>query len=232
MIRMLFVLAGLLATAPSVQAAPPRKAAGAHDWTRVVVQTPEGGVRMGNPAAKIALIEYGSRTCPHCAHFAVESLPLLKAKYVAAGKVSYEFRDYPIHDALDLGPILLGRCGGTARFFPLLDAMYAEQAKLMANVDAVAAKVSALPPDPTGKTVAIGFADGLGYTALVARRGVPAARARACLGDGKAIDAVVARAGKAQRDWNVNSTPTFIVNRKRVEAGDWAALEPLLVAAN
>lgn len=230
MIRVLLVLTGLLAVVPAAHAAPPKKAVVARDWTRVVVQTAEGGARMGNPAAQVVLIEYGSRTCPHCAHFAAEGVPALKVKYVATGKVSYEFRDYPIHDALDLGPILLGRCGGIARFFPLLDAMYAEQAKLMANVDAVIAKVQALPPDPTGTTAAAGFADGLGYTAFVAQRGVPAARARACLGDGKAIDAIVARANKAQRDWNVNSTPIFIVNGKRVEAGDWAALEPLLAA--
>lgn len=231
MMRMLLVLAGLLATVCSAHAAPPGKAVAARDWTRIVVQTPEGGVRMGNPAAKIALIEYGSRTCPHCAHFAADGVPALKARYVATGKVSYEFRDFPVHDALDLGPILLGRCGGVARFFPLLDAMYAEQAKLMANADAVVAKVSALPSDPTGKTAAAGFADGLGYTALVVRHGVPAARARACLGDANAIAAIVARADKAQRERSVNGTPTFIVDGKHVEAGDWAALEPFLNAS-
>ena len=32
-------------------------------------QTPEGGFVMGNPNAKVKLIEFGSMTCPHCAEF-------------------------------------------------------------------------------------------------------------------------------------------------------------------
>lgn len=236
MMRRLFVLLALFAVVPPADAAPVRKPAAkrqavARDWTRTVVQTPQGGVRMGNPAARVAVIEYGSRTCPHCARFAAEGLPALKAGYVARGRVSYEFRDHPIHGALDLGPILLGRCGGTARFFPLLDAMFADQNILLSAIDRVQAKVAALPEDRTGRTAAIGFADGLGYTAFVAARGVPAVRARACLADVKAIDAIVARAGEAERDWHVESTPTFIVNGKAVQAADWATLEPLLRAA-
>ena len=32
-------------------------------------KTPEGGFVMGNPNAKVKLIEFGSLTCPHCAEF-------------------------------------------------------------------------------------------------------------------------------------------------------------------
>jgi protein-disulfide isomerase len=39
------------------------------DWTQVVTQTPEGGMLMGNPNAKVKLVEYGSLTCPHCREF-------------------------------------------------------------------------------------------------------------------------------------------------------------------
>ena len=235
MIRYLFALLALIAWAPLAQAAPVKKAAprtaAQRDWTQVVVATPEGGVRMGNPAATVVLIEYGSRTCPHCALFAAEGMPALKAGYIARGTVAYEFRDFPVHNALDLGPILLGRCGGTARFFPLLDAMMAEQRTLLAGVDTVAGKVEALPAGATGNAVAAAFADGLGYTAFVARYGVSAARARACLADKAALDLIVARANAASRDWKVQGTPTFIVGGKVVPADDWATLEPILRAA-
>src|SRR4051812_932713 len=56
------------------------------NWVQTVVRTPEGGYRMGNPAARIALIEYGSRTCPHCALFDAQGVPALTSKYVANGQ--------------------------------------------------------------------------------------------------------------------------------------------------
>ena len=37
------------------------------DWSQVYNVTEAGGMLMGNPDAKIRLIEYGSLTCPHCA---------------------------------------------------------------------------------------------------------------------------------------------------------------------
>ena len=39
------------------------------DWTQIVTQTPQGSFLMGNPDAKVKLIEYGSMTCPHCREF-------------------------------------------------------------------------------------------------------------------------------------------------------------------
>ena len=47
-----------------IKAVPPPKGG---DWTTVVSATPEGGFVMGNPNAKVKLVEYGSMTCPHCA---------------------------------------------------------------------------------------------------------------------------------------------------------------------
>ena len=46
-------------------AAPPNNG----DWSTVVAKTPEGGFLMGNPDAKVKLVEFGSLTCPHCADF-------------------------------------------------------------------------------------------------------------------------------------------------------------------
>lgn len=229
------VMSAVLALIPAAHAAPPRKVAAhtpvARDWTRTIVATPEGGVRMGNPAAKVAVIEYGSRTCPHCAHFAAEGLPALKAGYIAGGKVSYEFRDFPVHDALDFGPILLGRCSGVARFFPLLDGMMAAQPKLLGNAEAVINELQGKLAAASPNAIVAGYADGLGYTAFVEQRGVSAVRARACLADRKALDAVVARTNAAQRDWKISSTPTFIVNGKPAAGNEWSTLEPLLRAA-
>ena len=51
--------------APVAAAAPPA----GQNWIDRSCKTPEGGYRMGNPDAPVKLIEYGSRTCPHCGAF-------------------------------------------------------------------------------------------------------------------------------------------------------------------
>jgi len=160
--------AGPAAKKPVAAKRAPARAPAKVNWLNVVAATPEGGMRMGNPNAAVKLIEYGSRTCPHCALFDKEGLPALKAGPIAAGKLSYEFRDYPVHGALDLGPILLGRCVSPAQFFPLLDAMFANQQTLLAKTQAAAAKAQAIP-NATPNQVAASFAADLGYVDFVKR---------------------------------------------------------------
>ena len=70
------------------------KAAPARDWSKTVAVTPDGGFRMGNPAAKVKLVEYGSLACPHCRHFEETGYKPLVQNYVRPGQVSYEFRNY------------------------------------------------------------------------------------------------------------------------------------------
>ena len=55
-------------------AAPAQRRAGAARLDPEVVATPEGGFRMGNPDARVKLVEYLSLTCPHCADFARQGL--------------------------------------------------------------------------------------------------------------------------------------------------------------
>ena len=41
---------------------------------------------IGSPKAPILMVEYASLTCPPCARFDLDSLPLLKAKYMIPEK--------------------------------------------------------------------------------------------------------------------------------------------------
>ena len=216
------------AAANAASAAP--VAAPAGGWTEQVVKTADGGFQMGNPNAAVKLIEYGSRSCPHCAKFDKEGTPLLKSQYIASGKVSYEFRDFPIHP-MDLAAILLGQCNGPSTFFPILDQMMADQ-------DTMTAKLEKLPPTfqntLTGSPndQATKWAEALGYIQFVGQRGVPEAKARQCLADPKATDALTKQLNDAQSKYNVDSTPTFIINGSKVDgAYDWATLEPALKSA-
>src|SRR5688572_11993508 len=63
----------------------------------------------GDPKAKLAVIEYGSLTCHHCADFHANGYPQLKKDYIDTGKVRFIFRDMP-GDNLALGAALFARC--------------------------------------------------------------------------------------------------------------------------
>jgi protein-disulfide isomerase len=199
-------------------------------WTDKVEKTAEGGFRMGNPDAPVKLIEYGSRTCGHCAAFATSGMEPLKA-YISAGKVSFEFRDFLLNP-IDLGAALLGQCAGPAPFFAIMDQMYEQQATLLSNSpkegDPFLKQVEAM--SPAQRTTAL--AEKFGYLAFVQQRGVPEAQARQCLADQGAIDALVKGNEAAQKEYNIPGTPTFILNGKVLEnTGTWPQVEAALKAA-
>jgi len=214
-------------SAPVATAAPPT----GQLWTEVVSKTPEGGFVMGNPNAPIKLIEYGSRLCPTCGAFANTGMKPLEANYVASGKVSYEFRDFMVHGAPDFAPALLGRCAGTAPFFPLLEQMFAEQPKIlpkMENAQAFQAKLASAPP----ATVPTAWAEQLGFIDFVKQRGIPEAQARACLSDTKQVEALAKMTDTAGSEKGVSGTPTFFINGTKADGVvTWPDMETALKAA-
>lgn len=202
-------------------------------WVDTVARTPEGGYRMGNPDAAVKLIEYGSRTCPHCAAFDAEGFPALKAGPIASGKLSYEFRDFPIHAELDIGPILLGHCVEPAQFFPMLEQMMISQQTLLGDgskkvPEADQARLQNAPP-----AAVVGYlAQFYGYLDFVKQRGLPDAKARACLADPKMLADVAKNTDAANQQFKIQGTPTFIVNGDVVpDVADWKGLQPSLKAA-
>jgi protein-disulfide isomerase len=218
-------------SAPAAPVAAAKAPAGTK-WIDVVTKTPEGGYRMGNPDAPVKLVEYGSRSCPHCAAFDAEGVPELKSGPIAAGKLSYEFRDFPVHGALDMGPILLGQCVEPAQFFPMLDQMMAAQQQLVYRTDKIPEADQAKLKNASPSEVATYLANFYGYVDFVKQRGVPDAKAKACLADAKTIDAIAKSTESATTQYGINGTPGFIVNGKvATDVYDWAALKPVLRAA-
>jgi protein-disulfide isomerase len=202
-------------------------------WTETVSKTPEGGYRMGNPDAPIKLVEYGSRTCPICGEFGRAAFEPLQKNYVSTGKVSFEFREFLVHGQPDFAPSLLGRCAGPGPFFPILEQMYQQQAPVEEKMTSAAgqalfAKMQNQPP----LAVAKAWGDFLGYVDFVKQRGIPEAKARACLNDQAAFDEILKVMDDASKNKNVNGTPTFFINGKIVpNTSDWPGLEHALKAA-
>jgi protein-disulfide isomerase len=206
------------------------KAPAGQNWLETSAKTAEGYV-LGNPDAPIKLVEYGSRLCPACKGFADTGYRPLTEQYVSTGKVSFEFREFLIHGAADLPPALLGQCGGAAPFFPLMEQMYANQTafvdKWQATPPAVQAQLQTAKP---AQAVTL-LAEQMGLVDFVKQRGIPEAKARACLSDTAAIDRLTKITQDRGADGTVSGTPTLIVNGKKVDGIGWGDVEKALKAA-
>ena len=202
------------------------------DWTMVTNATPQGGFMMGNPNAKVKLVEYGSLTCPHCREFDEKGVPLLISNYVKTGLVSWEFRNY-VRDAADLTAALIARCNGARSFFPLVRALYKDQpvwfGKAAGTPKDELQKLADLPPQQQF----VGMAKFAGLDAWAASHGVPVAKSGQCLANLKSVDQLVQMTSDAtEQHPDFQGTPTFLINGGLVkDTGTWSQLEPQLKAA-
>jgi protein-disulfide isomerase len=202
------------------------------DWTKTVSLTPEGGMRMGNPDAKVKLVEYGSLTCPHCAEFAEKGEPQLVDKYVKTGQVSYEFRNF-VRDPLDITMSLIARCGGASpQFFQLSNAMYSDQKSIFDKLQSVPQQQLASLQSQAPVQQFQAYAKFAGLQEWAAQRGLPSAKTSACLSNQQEIEKLVQMNSDAVSQYNLPGTPTFLINGEVVpETATWDKLEPKLKEA-
>jgi protein-disulfide isomerase len=217
--RWLFALSALLLVAAAKPQASSVPATG-RDWSAVATRLPSGAYLIGNPRARVKLVEYASYTCSHCAEFANDSAPVLKDRLIRSGTTSLEFR-HVVFNALDLGAAVLARCTGpsfavtTARFYQTQPQWLARGAQFgQAN----AQRLAMYPI--SGRLRAL--VDGAGLTAMTALK--PAA-IDACFADTKEIDRIATMAGE------VSSTPTFFLGGRRLAGHHWPEIETQLRAA-
>ncbi len=163
---------------------------------------------LGNPAAKVKLVEYASVTCPHCAHFNATIWPAFKAKYVDTGRVHYVLKELPTPPLpLAAAGFLMARCAGPSKYFKVVDEVFRSQ-----------------PRWQTGDVRAI-------FLAIAQQNGLTEAQFEACLTDQQALAQFDARARRAVMDDKVSSTPSFFVNGKPVSVQSLEDLEAAVAAA-
>lgn len=198
------------------------------NWSETVNVTPEGGYVMGNPDAPVKFLEYASLTCPHCRDFSRDAFLSLRDNYVKSGKVSWEFRSFPLNP-IDVAATLLATCRGPGPVFKLVEQTYAEQDKWVLPFQKLTKEqtdqIGAMPENQQF----LGLAKAGGLDTFYRMRGLPAAEAEACLTDKAKIDAIVAMRDRGIKQDKVEGTPTFIINGTKVdEPPSWIALEPVL----
>ena len=97
---------------------------------------------------------------------------------------------------------------------------------LQANAAAVQATDS-LPNDQKFAAAA----EAAGLTEFFASRGLSADQAKSCLADTEKVRKIAETSDQQAEKFSISGTPTFLINGKRVEAGSWADLEPILQSA-
>ena len=218
-----------LVAASTGSARPAAKANVGRDWSRVVAATPQGGFRIGNPDAKVKLVEYGSLACPHCRHFEETGYKPLVQNYVRTGRVSYEFRNLLLN-APDTAISLLAHCAGPAKFFPMAEAVYASQPQWFDRIEKISADQQAALNKMTDQQRIARLGEIAGFPQIAARFGMTAAQSRQCVADPTGLQRLLA-VTKAAEDSGVDHTPTFFINGKVNDAVTWEQLEPQLKAS-
>jgi len=144
----------------------------------------------GKADAPVTIIEYASMTCPHCAAFATETYPKLKANYIDTGKVKYIFREFPLDD-LAMAAAMLARCAGKTdqkRSFDLIEMFFDKQRDWVVQ----------RPIEPIKN--------------LIKQVGLTEKDFEACLNDRDLSAKILQEQERASKQLGVNSTPTFFIN--------------------
>jgi protein-disulfide isomerase len=168
---------------------------------------------LGSPTAKVTVLEFASLGCPICAKWNDDNFAALKAKYIDTGKVRYTLKEFSTGDApVAAAGFLLARCAGKDKYFQVVDAVFRQEADLLES-DRNAEKRDRL-------------------VKIAQSAGIPETQFDSCTSDDASLKAFNDRVDAAQKKYNVNETPTFIINGKSVTGYlDMAAMDKAITDA-
>ncbi len=86
---------------------------------------------LGNPKAKITLVEFSDFQCPFCRSFWGGAFQQIKTEYIDTGKVRFVYRDFPLSFHPGAAPAAeAAQCANDqGKFWEMHDKMFEEQAK-------------------------------------------------------------------------------------------------------
>lgn len=152
---------------------------------------------VGRPDAKVPVQEFFSLTCTHCAAFANETFPQVRKRLIDTGKVRWIFRDFPL-DQVALLAAQIARYLPAERYEPFVLALFANQDR-WAFAEGVNSK------DELWKIAALA--------------GMSRPTFDQAVGDTALRDWILQQRADAQKEWGIDSTPTFVINGQK-HAGD------------
>ena len=148
----------------------------------------------GNENAKITIIAYESLTCSHCATFHREIYPQLKKEYIDTGLAKIEFRHFPL-DIVALNASKIAQCNNS-QGLKILEKLYANQ-QVWVKGNTVAVINNNLKKFIEEENFKIDF--------------------EKCINNKEIEDFVLNDRIEGAKNFNVNATPTIIINDKKFE---------------
>ena len=151
---------------------------------------------LGNADAPIRVIELFSMTCSHCASFPNNTFPDVKKRLIDTGMVNFEMQPFPL-DQVALRAHALARALPQDKYFPMVS-------MLLKDIDRWARK-----SDPL-----------VALLQMARLAGMSAAEFDAVMNNRPLLEAIVAMRQDANRMWQIEATPSFVVNDKTILSGD------------
>lgn len=149
---------------------------------------------LGDPEAKVKIVEYASFTCPHCADFHNSNWKRLQAEYIDTGKVHFTLREV-YFDRYGLWAAMMARCGGEMRYFPIVGTLYETQREWAGS-------------DDPNVVVA-------NLRRIAVAAGMDGAAVDACMQDGPMAKALVTQFETNFAADGVEGTPTLFINGQK-----------------
>ena len=149
---------------------------------------------IGNKNAKISIIAYESLTCSHCANFHIDVLPDLKKEYIDTGLAKIEFRHFPL-DVAAFNASKIAQCKNDGES-NILNSLYLNQSKWV-----------------KGKTIE---EVNESLKRFLVSEGIKVDFDK-CTTDKSIEDFVLNDRIEGVKKFNVNATPTIIINDKKFE---------------
>jgi protein-disulfide isomerase len=170
--------------------------------------TVRGERSLGSPEARLTSIECFSLTCPHCADFALKSLPELMAGWIAPGRLRWVFYDFPT-DVAALQAAMVARYLPPEQYEPFIGTLFAQQDHWVFGAGSVPDALWSLAKDT----------------------GMDRPTFERALADDGLRNWIVGRALDAQKRWHVDATPSFVING-RLYTGALSASEFATILAS
>ena len=148
----------------------------------------------GQDNAKITIIAYESLTCSHCADFHNNIYPLLKKEFIDTGLVKIEFRHFPL-DIVALNASKISQCKQD-QSLEIMMSLYSDQQAWIKGKTIEEANEN-LKKFVENKNFNLNF--------------------EKCISDKKIEDFVLSDRIEGTKKFEINSTPTIIINGKKFE---------------
>ena len=150
---------------------------------------------IGDKDAPITIIEYASMSCSHCASFHNSTLNDLKTEYIDTGKVRFVFRDFPFNYPALLGSMMM-RCIPNEVRYDYMNALYLLQKSWVVRENATTMQE---------------------LYKIMQSGGMTKNEFDACYSDEQLENEILEGVIAAQKEFNIRSTPSFLVNGKLIE---------------